>query len=317
MMPAPRSLHLRSWAGALLALALPACAGSASDERTGTATASLLGGEETEGDDAVVAIVASDAVFCTGTLVGPQLVLTAAHCVEEAPRGVLEVAFGARALDGDGERVVVAAVALHPGYDRAAPGADLALLRLARRAPSHIEPAGIAAAGDPAPERGERVRHVGFGSADASTGAGMGVKRTAIHVVHDVSSEEIATGARAARTCFGDSGGPALRARAGGMEKVVGVVSRAAPGDHDCSGEITWDTRVDVNRDWLDARALAWGLRVGADEANEREAATAGADAGCTVAIGGARAQSFASAAPVLGALLAYCTRRRARRRYS
>src|SRR4051812_26200904 len=64
-------------------------------------------------DPATVALVLPVAVcgqppivFCTGTLVAGRAVLTAAHCLQDAPAGAIQVFFGADA-HGTGERLDV------------------------------------------------------------------------------------------------------------------------------------------------------------------------------------------------------------------
>ncbi len=93
------------WRFALVALAA-AVACSPVDEQT--VRAGLVGGTLDDADPAVVALTArrtrcaDDApmLLCTGTLIAPRVVLTAAHCLQVfGADGQYEVVFGSSASD--------------------------------------------------------------------------------------------------------------------------------------------------------------------------------------------------------------------------
>lgn len=186
--------------------------------------------------------VEASPLTCTGTLVAPRVVLTAAHCVEnvDAPQ-VLSVVFApepARALAA--ERVRASEGRLHPAW-RAGEN-DIGALILSEDAP--VAPVPLGGSALPADLVGRLTRVVGFGIDDQGN---TGSRRSGTARVTAVEAGTFSTVAAPGMSCGGDSGGPSFL-EIDGTEHVVGITSF---GDLACT--IGVNTRVDTHAVFVQA----------------------------------------------------------------
>ena len=247
------SVALSLWASrwpALSALLLAACGSTPSaisdpestpDESVEEESSALTMAEPDDGDPAIVAVMAAmpgepPSMLCTGTLIGPRAILTAAHCLNDTEAVPLRVAFGS-----DTETLVaslrVVDRRIHPDY-RSEPLAehDLAILALEHAVTD--APVALARGVLDGSAVGDSLRLVGFGlSAPAGS---FGQKRTGTARIDAVDDTRFRVAPAPSLTCYHDSGAPALSTTDEG-EALLGVTTS---GDSDCS-TFSRFTRVD------------------------------------------------------------------------
>ncbi len=199
--------------------------------------------------------------FCSGSLIAPTWVLTAAHCLVETSASRVRVRSGALAVTAG---VVTAAAELHvhPDYAGATSDNDVGLVRLA--SPVAGPYLGYAASGAEVDTRQAPVTAtvMGFGETERSRSADRllsvrlrlpptwrcSVLEDEVYGATFTSDDRICGvwdgGPPASAPCFGDSGGPWLVA-----DRVVGVESYGTP----CDGVYDVAANVATLSGWIAA----------------------------------------------------------------
>ncbi len=210
----------------------------------------IINGTVTEDFPAVGMVGGPGGFGCTGTLIAPNWVLTAAHCMTGI--GPAKAVVRINGVDYRSVRVLV-----HPRTDLAPnvfgtdPANDIALIQLAE---SVVGVAPIEIYRD-APLVGQSVTVVGYGAGGGPEGAvgGYGVKRSGVTPLDFVTTRIIGwdfDDPEEANTAAGDSGGPVLIEQ-DGVFYVAGVISGGDKADGSL-GDRSYNTRVDAYQNWID-----------------------------------------------------------------
>lgn len=224
----------------------------------------IVGGTDVpEGQRGYVAqIVIDEAFLCTGTLVAPQVVVTASHCSSISPAPAPPVPIAQPNLSFDvtlgtvaanmagGEKARVERVVVHPGYSFTNPfltpresdaSNDVAILELAE--PSKQTPVPIAAKSEegiwkPGATGAQRIRAqiAGFGTTESDGDTPAKMQQASVDIATDAATQKAyssfeeltqlgAGGDGVTDTCQGDSGGPLLVSAQDQSLRLVGATS--------------------------------------------------------------------------------------------
>jgi secreted trypsin-like serine protease len=232
----------------LCSLLVCGCGSPSSDPSSEDA---IQGGSKDARDPAVGLVWFDGGGFCSGSLIAPNVVLTAGHCVEQTVAafytgpGKATQDVGPLPVGKLSKHAVVDQLA-HPSYSSSNqcpnPSFDVALLRL-ESAIANVKPLALAAA---PPKRNATCRAVGYGVHDSGSVETVEQKRRATETVETHDGTSVLVKAKSGIVDHGDSGGPLLCGA-----RIAGVTS--------CGDSMeAFYARTDSIRDWIESTVASW-----------------------------------------------------------
>jgi endonuclease G len=254
---------------------------------------------------------------CTGTLIAPDVVLTAGHCAATNPTRV--IANTTNYNVSGGTTMNVKSITAYPGWETSY---DVAVIVLTQPIVGVTpRPIGTACSFDDF-HRDTQIRLVGFGlTDDAGQGNNTQLNEAMAPVIDPDCSDgagcvasvapggEFIAGGSGTDSCFGDSGGPVYLETARGTV-VIGAVSRGLDGSATPCGGGGIYVRTDKIVEWIETTT---GRTISKDSCGDGSDRTGDEDSidpgstigGCATASGGAgRGAGIGGLAIVLGFVL-------------
>lgn len=260
----------------LLVLLMTGCGRSATPQLPGHL--SIVGGQPTKPGEysEVVALLYRETPICSGTVIGPRHILSAAHCVERFIQSPvtsesfsdLVIFVGENASHPTSSQLFsIKKISIHPEFWRSYLSSnDFALIETNLELPTPTAPLFVERWNSPRFIPATDVAIVGFGltnSDDDRTTSSSGIKNRALSKVDGFAGDDLYVGNDQSDSCSGDSGGPVFLEDNRNQRALAAVTSR---GPFPCAQErepgiatlihagICWISEV------VDPNNLSWQL---------------------------------------------------------
>lgn len=246
---------------------------TASAPTIGTVKQAVVGGKQDNRYPAVGGLVtkSTKSSYCTGTLIGSRLVITAAHCI--TGRNSSQVQFRIDVPSGNSIQKTyhdIAQQIAHPQYGRTSRGLvnDVAVVILSKDVQG-TTPMPINTAAMDNSWVGKKIFFIGYGLIQTQPQRRKPSNKYSAEItLRRMQSDRFETRDSGKSICSGDSGGPALFELNNRMT-LVGVNSyvtgRSAGGQPYCDGS-GWDFRVDIYNSWLQPYLAKYGGKCTSDK---------------------------------------------------
>lgn len=195
----------------LLGLAFTACGQKNNQTSDALILGNINGGASVATDSNfapyTVGIITTGVGRCTGSIIGRDLILTAAHCIDKAPAANVTVIFGS---DIDhGIKIQAKDVLVHEKYRNLRN--DLAMIRLQQDIPDNFKVLDLEDSRQINLSSNDKVTTLGYGVFEYATSTGAGPLREAKLSIEKyendgefvILNQKVGPG-----ICYGDSGGP-------------------------------------------------------------------------------------------------------------
>ena len=187
------------------------------------APAPIIGGSASTDpvDQSVVHLeIAGSPVGCTATAVASNVVITAAHCVQDITARDVTIDVGAAAPFSS--TVVATDIWIARAYEDGPD--DVALIRTASTLP--VPAVALATS---APTVGEALHIVGFGETTAGSAQTVGTRHALAATIASLDTWFVVGGVAGATTCSGDSGGPWMSAASLATTPIIVALTSSGP----------------------------------------------------------------------------------------